>query len=193
MAVKNAAMVQPWRITLRDFCRDDIEPTLDYWYRSPPGYIEALGFDRSQMRSESEMAQNLEHLCAGGVVGEMPWLTVELDGVAIGVHLINQIDRNRGTASFHAHYWHSAARGRGVFRASFPRSCVMFLDRFRLQRIIVVAPIHNPASIRSMANIGLQPDYRDRMHLRFCERAVDVLVFHVTREKCLHLLEEVRT
>ena len=51
--------MNPLLISIRDLAEDEIPHILDYWFRSPPGFLEMLGVDLKKMSEESEMRTNL--------------------------------------------------------------------------------------------------------------------------------------
>jgi len=138
-------------VSVRDFQASDIQKQLDYWYRSPAGYLESIGVDPARLPSESEMAANLAKVCGKS---EIPAVTILVNQCAIGVHLVAPVVRGE-SAVFHAHIWDASWRGKGVATRSYPLACEIFFKRFQLKRIDFKTPLQNIGAIRVKEKLGI--------------------------------------
>lgn len=137
----------------------DIDPLCDYWYRSPPGFIEAIGADSTLF--EPEMVARERH--RERIVNEPPdtekkgmILTITHDGVAIGCHPISHLIYG-GEGVFHAHIWKPEWRRIGIGTYTYPRACKYYFDRFKLKRILFRTPMKNEGPNRLKIRLGMKP------------------------------------
>jgi RimJ/RimL family protein N-acetyltransferase len=150
--------VNPVLVSVRDFEIGDIPYVLDYWFHSPPGFIESIGADPEKLPGELEMEEHLtKRIQHNQKLSEskLNALTILYDGVPIGFHtLVPLVEGVEGI--FHAHIWNSAMRGKGIGVYSYVRALRTFMERFRLQKVIFKTPIQNTGAIRVKEKLGIR-------------------------------------
>ncbi|MBC7692839.1 MAG: GNAT family N-acetyltransferase [Methylotenera sp.] len=144
-------------ISVRDLSEQDVPLMLDYWYRSPPGFVERMGVDLSKLPTEAEMArgtlQNITDNCLLST-SKLHALAITCDGRTVGVHtLFPLIEGDHGI--FHAHVWNPTFRNRGLGLRSYPKACQVFFERFDLKRILFKTPVQNIGAIRVKEKLGI--------------------------------------
>ena len=131
---------------------------LDYWFRSPPGFIYSLGVDPQKMPTESELTNTLKKKFLENQdlkVSKLNALAICYQDRAIGVHTLNPlIEGDYGI--FHAHIWPPEMRRRGIGMISYPLACNIFIGRFNLKRILFKTPVQNTGSIRVKEKLGIR-------------------------------------
>ncbi len=145
-------------ISIRDLTEADIPRILDYWYRSPFGYIEAMGADPSKMPTEAEMNRSfLEKIATNGKfsVSKINALIVLYRQTPIGVHSVNPLFEG-DFGIFHAHIWSRDHRGLGIGFHSYPLACRIFLERFNLKKIVFKTPLQNTGAIQVKEKLGIR-------------------------------------
>src|SRR5262245_11046297 len=125
-------------VSVRDMEISDLPKVLDYWFRSPPGFVEAMGVDWAKMPAEAQMKDHLSRRLM--VNQQLPKsklnaLTISAAGRAIGFHTLVPVTEGE-CGVFHAHIWDSEIRRQGVAYQSYPLACLLFFERFNLQKIL---------------------------------------------------------
>lgn len=147
-------------ISIRDFCAADVPRVLDYWYRSPAGYLESIGADPARLMPEEVMRSSMLGACAKNSElsagdSKMPAVTLLYDDQPIGLHLVGPVVGGE-SAIFHAHIWDVAFRGKGISSVTYPLACEVFFRRFRLKKIFFRTPSMNIAAIRVKEKLGIR-------------------------------------
>lgn len=110
-------------VSVRDLQPEDIPMVLDYWFRSPPGYLESRGVDLNKMPIEDSLKEMLEGKCRG--MGPKTAVTILYKNVPIGIHTLTPLVENE-YGVFHAHIIRPEFRGRGIAAKSYPLACKGF-------------------------------------------------------------------
>ena len=155
---KNLPSIDSDQILVRDLCNDDVPKILDYWFHSPPGFIESLGVDTSKMPTEEEMEKALHRKIHENQLLEfskLNALAIVYKNQAIGFHSINPITEGE-FGIFHAHIWSPEMRRRSVGLHSYPKACKVFMKRFNLQKILFKTPVQNIGAIRVKEKLGIR-------------------------------------
>ncbi len=138
-------------ISLRDLSTEDIAPILNYWFRSPPGFVESMGVDLAKLPSEPEFAKNLQDK-----VGRPSHILIILyNGKAVGLHTVNPLTEG-DFGIFHAHIWDPTIRRQGIGVVSYSLAIKAFIDRFRLKRVLFKTPIQNAGPLRVKEKLGIR-------------------------------------
>jgi RimJ/RimL family protein N-acetyltransferase len=178
-------------VTVRDFYEGDVEGLIDYWYHSPVGFIEAMGIDRDKLLPEQEFRKSvMDEFRANSQLAfsKSHLLTITYNGAAIGNHAISLlIEGNYGV--FHAHIWSPEMRGKGIARITYPRACLIFMERFNLKRILFKTPIQNIAAIRVKEQLGIRCIGDEIISFGIIRDGTRAKVFEVTRPEVERLLE----
>lgn len=145
-------------VSVRDLSEEDVDQITEYWFHSPPGYIEAMGIDPKKLLPEPEFAKYLIEKCTANrrlATSKLNTLTITYKGKAIGSHTIDPvIEGDHGV--FHAHIWSPELRGKGIALITYPRACEIFMERFDLKRILFKTPIQNIGAIRVKEKLGIR-------------------------------------
>lgn len=145
-------------IAVRDLTEADLPILMDYWFRSPAGFIESLGVDTNKLSSEPEFVKSLTERIranAGKFPSQLNALAITYAGRTIGQHSVNEIQPGE-SAIFHAHIFDPSMRRRQVGMTSYPLACQFFMNRFCLKRIWFKTPIQNTGSIRVKQKLGIR-------------------------------------
>lgn len=176
-------------VTVRDLQESDIPFVLDYWYRSPPGFIEAMGVDLAKMRTESEMRTGLTQKIRDNLrlpKSSLNALAIIHRGEAIGFHVLNPLFEN-DYGIFHAHLWAPDFRRRGVGSRSYPHACRMFIERFNLRRVLFKTPLQNVGAIRTKEKLGIRSIGEETIGFGIIREGTLARVFELTREEASRL------
>lgn len=181
---------------VRDVTEADIPLVLDYWFRSPPGFVEGLGVDLAKLPSEVDFAENLRRkIEAAGArfepkeapMGVAPpsglnSLIILHDNRPVGMHTLNPWTRG-DSGIFHAHIWDAAARGRGIGVRSYPLACRVFMTRFELRRILFKTPAQNVGAVRVKEKLGIRYVGDEIVDFGVIKAGTLARVFELTREE----------
>jgi RimJ/RimL family protein N-acetyltransferase len=178
-------------ISVRDFCEDDVGGLVEYWYHSPPGFIETMGIDFQKLLPEQEFQKSVIDECRTNrllAVSKSHLLTITYNEAVIGNHAIAPlIEGDHGV--FHAHIWNPEMRGKGTARVTYPRACLIFMDRFNLKRILFKTPIQNIAAIRAKEKLGIRCIGEEIIDFGIIKDGTRAKVFEVTRPELERLIE----
>lgn len=150
--------MNPQFILLRDLSEEDIPLVLNYWFRSPTGFIESIGVDIAKLPQEVEMEKTLTELCRENKKlpsSKLHALAIVYENQAIGVHTIHPLVEN-DFGIFHAHIWKPELRRQGLALVTYPKACLTFIRRFGLKRILFKTPIQNTGAIRVKEKLGIR-------------------------------------
>lgn len=178
-------ILNPELISVRDIQESDIPLLLDYWFRSPPGFIEGMGVDLAKMPTELEMRGNVTKRIRDNrvlPVSKLPILVITYDAKPIGVHNINPlIEADYGI--FHAHIWNPTYRRQGLGLRSYPKACRLFMERFELKRILFKTPLQNTGSIRVKEKLGIRCIGEETVGFGIIKDGTRTKVFELNREE----------
>ena len=176
-------------ISVRDLSVDEIPAVVNYWFHSPPGFIERMGVDPAKMPKESEMKSGLLQKIQENkllTVSKLNALAILCDGHAIGMHTINPLIEN-DYGIFHAHIWESHFRRQGIGMRSYPLACRVFIERFGLKRILFKTPIHNIGAIRTKEKLGIRKLGEEVIGFSIIKDNTLAQVFELTTEEAKKL------
>lgn len=175
--------LDPNLVSVRDLTEADIPPLLNYWFRSPPGFIEAMGVDPGKLPSEEEMRGNIA-MRIREQVGNA--LIIQHGSDAIGMHTINP-PHEGDFGIFHAHIWIPEFRGRGVGLICYPLACRKFIERFNLKRILFKTPVQNTSAIRVKEKLGIRCIGEETVGFGIIREGTRAKVFELMREEAANL------
>lgn len=184
-----ASPIDPARVALRDLVESDIPLVLDYWFRSPPGYVESMGADPRKLPSESEWGRSLLERCRHNLSlpeSKATVLVITHDGAPIGMHTLFPVTEG-DSAIFHAHVWRPEFRGRGLGMITYPQACEIFMRRFDLKKLLFKTPLQNPGAIRVKEKLGIRSTGEEILDLAIMRENLRARVFELTREECAAL------
>jgi RimJ/RimL family protein N-acetyltransferase len=172
-------------VSVRDVRESDIPMILNYWFRSPPGYLEEMGVDPAKMPTEAGMEKMLREKVDENKKlpsSKLSAVIICYDGQAIGMHTINQlVEGDHGI--FHAHICNPEFRRRGLGMLSYPKACRIFIDRFNLKRIVFKTPVGNIGPIRVKEKLGIRQIGEEVIGFGITKDNTPAKVFELTREE----------
>lgn len=185
--------IKPQLISVRDISESDIPLILNYWFRSPAGFIEGMGVDPKKMPLESDFRKSLEEKIYQNKMlsfSKLNALAITYDNNFIGFHTINPlVEGDYGI--FHAHITDSEFRRCGIGLHTYPKACAIFLKRFNLDRILFKTPSQNTAAIRVKQKIGIRLIGEELIGFGIIKDGTHAKVFELTREEAKELFPNV--
>jgi RimJ/RimL family protein N-acetyltransferase len=177
--------VLPGSVTVRDLSEADVPLVLDYWYRSPPGFVESLGADLTKLPAEAQFADSLRRRLRaneGPGPSRLNTLAILHDGAIVGFHTLNPMVAG-DYGIFHAHIARPEYRRRGVAELSYLPACRLFLQRFDLKRILFKTPVQNTGAIRVKEKLGIRYVGEETIDFGVIRAGTVAKVFELTREE----------
>ena len=177
--------VDPRLISVRDLSEGDIPFVIDYWFHSPPGFIESLGADPAKLPSEAEFAESLRKRV---LINEelkhskLNSLAILHNGEFVGFHNLNPLTEG-DFGVFHAHISRPDFRRRGVAECSYPHACRIFFQRFGLKRILFKTPVQNTGAIRVKEKLGIRFLGEELVDFGVIRAGTLAKVYELTREE----------
>lgn len=80
-------------------------------------------------------------------------LIIEYKGEAVGHHTIDPVEYGK-SGIFHAHIWNPALRRLKIGSWSYPRASLLFLEKFKLEKVLYLTPKDNPKAIDLKVKLG---------------------------------------
>lgn len=145
-------------IEIRDFSVSDIPEILNYWFRSPEGFIERIGVDPSKLPKEEEMKRSLLEKCEANSAlpsSKMNAVVILYNGEPIGFHTLSPYTEG-DSGIFHAHIWDQSLRGKGIAQHSYIKAARVFMERFELKKLVYKTPVQNTGAIRVKERLGIR-------------------------------------
>ena len=151
--------IDPLDVTLRYFdFHKDIDALCDYFYRSPPGFMESMGLNLAFMGDEMEFRKTwLAALEENAKKGERPRTQIvsyknELVGMHSTTHYLP-----KESLIMHAHFYYEKFRGLGIGTISYVKAMENLLMDFSLKEILFKTPVQNLAPMKIKEKLGLKP------------------------------------
>lgn len=144
-------------VQMRDMTKDDIPHILDYWFNSPPSFIDGMGIDLQKLPERSDLGGILAKQIDNNSKLESTKLSTLvglLDGVPKGHCLLHPIVEN-DHGYFHAHIWTPEERNQGRGLLAYTLACKEFVKRFNLKKIVTKIPTQNISAIRINEKLGI--------------------------------------
>jgi RimJ/RimL family protein N-acetyltransferase len=180
-----AGRVQCRSISVRDLSEGDIPSVLDYWFRSPPGFIESLGADPTKLPPEAQFGDSLRKRVRSNneqAHSKLNSLAILHEGEFVGFHNLNPL-KEGDFGVFHAHIARPEFRRRGVCECSYPLACRVFLQRFDLKRILFKTPAQNVGAIRVKEKLGIRCLGEEVVDFGIIRPGTLAKVYELTREE----------
>jgi hypothetical protein len=194
MSDETNSVVDPRLVAVRDLCEEDVGRLTNYWYHSPPGFIDAMGIDPKKLLPELEFHRAMIDECrANSLLGasKLRSLAITYKGKAIGSHAICPLEEG-DHGVFHAHIWQPEMRGKGIARLTYPNACLIFMERFDLKRILFKTPIQNVGAIRVKEELGLRCSGEEIVGFDIIRDGTLAKVFELTRLEAESLIKCIR-
>jgi RimJ/RimL family protein N-acetyltransferase len=143
---------------------EDLDDLCDYFFRSPPGFLTAMGINMAAMQKEEEFRAGHENgIRQAAAENKHPrCVTVLFRGKRVGMHSLTHMQGE--SAIMHAHFYHTEARGRGIGTVSYVKAMHLFLHDFGLKEIVFKTPVHNLAPMRIKEKLGLVPEGEEELN-----------------------------
>lgn len=180
-----AARVEPRSVAVRDLAEADIPSVLDYWFRSPPGFVESLGADLAKLPPEEQFAETIRARIRANAElahSKLNALAILHEGRFVGFHTLNPLTEG-DFGVFHAHIARPEFRRRGIAESSYPLACRVFLQRFQLARILFKTPLQNVGAIRVKEKLGIRCIGEEVVGFGIIRDGTLAKVFELTREE----------
>lgn len=156
MRLKEPLTPQP--ISLRDLSEKDIPFICNYWFRSPPGFLESIAIDPAKLPTEPELEKYLIEKIQANLLlptSKLDALAILYDNQPIGIHTIYPLTEG-DFGVVHAQLCNPEMRGRGLGMYSYPMACRAFIQRFNLKRILFKTPQQNIGALRVKEKLGIR-------------------------------------
>ncbi|MNS64575.1 hypothetical protein D3C72_977090 [compost metagenome] len=181
------------RIGIRDLELGDLQHILNYWFHSPEGFVESMGVDLAKMPTESEMNEHLTKRLQVNATLEksrLNALVILHDNRPIGFHTLVPFTEGE-SGVFHAHIWQADMRKKGVGYHSYPKACLLFMERFKLQKIIFKTPEQNIGAIKVKEKLGIRCIGEEVIGFDIIKYGTIGKVFELTRDEAIQKWPEI--
>ena len=122
--------IDPSLVSIRELTETDVPRITDYWFHSPPGFIEHMGVDPTKLPSETQMAASLTRKIQfnrNAAKNKMHALAITYENKFVGIHAIYPLTEGE-EGIFHAHIMDTNFRGRGIGMESYPKACLIYFE-----------------------------------------------------------------
>jgi len=171
-------------VQVRPFGAQDIDPLLDFYYRSPRSLSVLQDIDFDRFPQEPQMRSQLS-----GLVNSPSIVAVEHSGRTVGIHQV--LDMKDGQGEFWAVLWNSDAQGKGIGAVSWYKACQYFFDSFpTLHVLLFKTPKANVASERLAKKLPLKFMGEEELSPNRFKPGTRANVYSVTRSEFENLHNE---
>jgi RimJ/RimL family protein N-acetyltransferase len=180
------------RVSIRDVHFSDTSMILNYWYRSPEGFIEERGVDLKKLPAEETMKLSLEERIQKNSQLEKSKLNafvILFENLPIGFHTLSPVEEGK-FGIFHAHICLPEFRKRGVGMSSYPIACKEFIQRFNLEKIVFKTPKQNTGALRVKEKLGIKKTGEEKIGFGIIKDGTDASVFEWTRFEIQEFFKE---
>jgi RimJ/RimL family protein N-acetyltransferase len=186
-------LANPKDISVRFLEEGDIPALAQYFFESPPGFIESLGFDLKKFGTKEEFLQNYKRRLKDlQENGEKPKSIIVLfEDKRIGMHSSTH-SIPRESLVMHAHFFDPTFRGRGIGPISSIKAAELFFEEFELKKIIVKIPLQNKAPLRLMEKLGIMPIGNEIIDAPLFKKPMEAKVFHADFEDLQRLKKDLK-
>lgn len=198
--VRNAKSQEGWiplqnllpvelNVRVRDIEKGDIPFICNYWYHSPPGFIESIGVDTAKLPSEDDFAKSLNDKIESNRTlpeSKLNALAIVVDERAIGFHTLGPIIEG-DFGVFHAHLWNQEMRKKGIALRSYILAAKIFISRFSLKKIVYKTPVQNTGAIRVKEKLGLRCISTETIDFGIVKAGTQAKVFELTSDELARL------
>jgi hypothetical protein len=185
--------LDPRLITLSDLTEQHIPFIADYWFNSPPGFIEAMGVDLLKLPEEPAFIKQLQSKCAENRKlphSKLNALVILYHEEPVGFHTLNPLVES-DFAIFHAHVFKSDMRSRGLGCYTYPMASKIFIERFGLKRLLYKTPQQNTSSIRVKDKLGIRFIGEEIVEFGILKAGTRARVYELTRDEADLLMRQI--
>lgn len=154
--MKSIKMKVNTALSLRESGLEDIEQIADYWFKSSPEYLTAMGVDLEKMPGRESFTKMLT------IQIGLPYekksamaLIWEVDKVPIGHCNVNEI-KYGSEASMHLHIWKPDFRKKGMGTTLVKMSLPFFFQKLDIQILWCEPYALNPAPSKTLERAGFE-------------------------------------
>jgi len=180
------------RLAIRDFRREDIALFAQYWYRSPPGFIEGRGVDLANLTPEPRFIEGMTAMITENAKlqkTQLRVLTVTWDNRAIGAHPISDVVAGQ-SGVMHAHFWDASMRGKGLGVYSVAMATSEYFTRFQLKEMIYRPARDNRMPNRVLQKLGVRFEGEGLAQDSICRKDLPTNFYRLTRPELAPLLKK---
>ena len=143
-------------LSVREIQQSDIEPLSDYWFKSSPGFLIAMGVDLSKMPTREEWEEMLNEQLRQSYEEKKSYCIIWLlDDEPIGHSNVNRILFGE-EAYMHLHIWKPGNRTKGLGLQYVKMTLPFFFQNMKLKRICCEPYALNPAPNKTMEKLGFE-------------------------------------
>ena len=143
-------------LSVREIQHSDLEPLCDYWFKSSPEFLIAMGVDLSKMPTREEWKEMLSEQLGQSYEEKksycIAWL---LDNEPIGHSNVNRIIFGE-EAYMHLHIWKPGNRTKGMGLQFVKMTLPFFFQHMNLKKICCEPYSLNPAPNKTMEKLGFE-------------------------------------
>ena len=151
-------MIDPTRLLLRDFNLTDLDAYLNYFYHSPKGFLASIAVDFDKFPTESFMRTRMTDIChkfPNTEGSRNPALSLIYDRRPVGLHPLNELTPG-DSGGLHAHIFQPEMRKQGLASLTLVPASKLFIERFRLKRLLYKIPIQNTGALRMVEKLEIR-------------------------------------
>ena len=142
------------QLSAREIQHKDIGPLSDYWFKSDPQFLVALGVDLSKMPSREQWEQMLEQQISQSYEQKQSYCVMWLlNHEPVGHSNINRIIFGE-EAYMHLHIWEKDNRAKGMGLQFVKMSIPYFFKNMQLKKLCCEPYALNPAPNKTLEKLG---------------------------------------
>ena len=143
-------------LSVRELRHSDIEPLSDYWFKSDPAFLIAMGVDLTKMPKEEDWKMMLSEQITQAYTEKKSFCIIWLlNNEAIGHSNVNKIIFGE-EAFMHLHIWKADSRTKGLGLNFVKMTLPWFFEKLQLKRIYCEPYALNPAPNKTLEKIGFK-------------------------------------
>ncbi len=182
--------LNPKILQIRDFNLTDLESYLNYFYHSPKGFLSSISVDEEKFPTQTFMRTRMEDLCHKfpNVEGSQnPALSIVYDLRPAGVHPLNELTPGE-SAAIHAHIYKPELRKIGLGSVSLPIAAKIFIERFKLKRLMFKIPLQNAGGLRVLEKLQIREVGKETLNLGIVKAGTAARAFELKASEVDDLL-----
>ena len=143
-------------LTVREIQQSDIEPLSDYWFKSSPGFLIAMGVDLSKMPTREEWKEMLNEQLGQSYQEKKSYCIIWLlNDEPIGHSNVNRIIFAE-EAYMHLHIWKPGNRTKGLGLQFVKMTLPFFFQNMKLKKLCCEPYSLNNAPNKTMEKLGFE-------------------------------------
>lgn len=143
-------------LSVREIQHSDIEPLSDYWFKSNPEFLIAMGVDLSKMPTREQWGEMLNEQLRQAYEEKKSYCIIWLlDNEPVGHSNVNRVIFAE-EAYMHLHIWEPGNRTKGMGFQFVKMTLPFFFKNMKLKRICCEPYALNPAPNKTMEKLGFE-------------------------------------